>query len=128
MQTRFADLDQQMHINSIRIGEIFEDARLRFSKAAGFEFTTDSARLLVAALNHIYLAEAQYPHPLEIASAYVAVGRTSWTIGQAAFQDSRCVALCDVTIVNTDSNGPAALSEDVRTRLRAYALRDISEV
>jgi acyl-CoA thioester hydrolase len=123
MQTRVADVDWQKHVNSIRMAEIFEDARLRFTSSIGFHVQNSAARRLVVSLHHTYLAEVLYPQSLDVASAFVAVGRTSFTIGQAAFQGTRCVALCDIVIVNADGGGPSPLSEEARHLLGQHGLR-----
>ena len=122
VQMRFADIDLQMHINSIRMGEIFEEARFRFIASINFDVNLRIERRLVAALNHTYVAEALYPGDLQVANGIAKVGRTSWTIGQAAFQGGRCVALCDITIVSANAMGPVALTDKQRELLQKHAL------
>jgi acyl-CoA thioester hydrolase len=122
IQTRFADIDPQMHINSIRMAEIFEEARCRFTRSIGFAMALSIERRLVAALNHTYVSEALYPGDLEVANGVTKIGRTSWTIGQAAFQGSRCVALCDITIVGAGATGPVALADTHRELLQRHAV------
>ena len=121
IQTRFADTDLQMHINSIRMGEIFEEARFRFVPSIDFDVRLGIKRQLVAALNHAYIAEALYPDDLQVANGIAKVGRTSWTIGQAAFQGALCVALCDITIVGANAAGPVALDATQRELLQKHA-------
>ena len=123
MQTRFADIDLQMHINSIRMAEIFEEARFRFMSSVGLSVRLDLDRRLVAALNHTYFAEAQYPKDLHVGNAFIKLGRTSWTIGQAAFQSARCVALCDITIVGANAAGPVPISDVARALMRKHELK-----
>lgn len=117
LQTRFADIDMQVHINSIRMAEIFEEARFRFVRDIDFGDVPGLSRRLVAALNHTYLAEAHYPDDLDLGCGFAKIGRTSWTLAQAAFQKNRCVALCEITIVGANSSGPVPLPHDVRERL-----------
>jgi acyl-CoA thioester hydrolase len=124
IQTRFADIDLQMHINSIRIGEIFEEARFRFVGSIGFDVPLGVERRLVAALNHTYINEAIYPGDLHVANGIIKIGRTSWTIGQAAFQGGRCVALCDITIVRANATGPVALADAHRELLQKHAVKE----
>jgi acyl-CoA thioester hydrolase len=122
IQTRYADIDPQMHVNSIRMGEIFEEARCRFVRSIGFAIALGIERRLVAALNHTYLNEALYPGDLEVANGITKIGRTSWTIGQAAFQDGRCVALCDITIVGASATGPVPLADTHRQLLQKHGV------
>ena len=123
IQTRFADIDLQMHINSIRMGEIFEEARFRFVASIDFDVRLGIKRQLVAALHHTHIAEALYPGDLQVANGIAKIGHTSWTIGQAAFQGEQCVALCDITIVGADATGPVALTSTQRELLQKHALK-----
>jgi acyl-CoA thioester hydrolase len=123
LQTRFADIDMQVHINSIRMAEIFEEARFRFVRDIKFTHIPGIERRLVAALNHTYLEEAHYPGDLEMGCGFAKIGRTSWTLAQAAFQKHRCVALCEITIVGANASGPAPLPESIRQPLMHSMLR-----
>jgi acyl-CoA thioester hydrolase len=61
-----------------------------------------------------YLAEAEYPEPVEIACGVSRIGTSSYDIVQALFQRGRCVGLCDAVLVNTGLNG----AEPLPLRLR----------
>jgi hypothetical protein len=99
------------------MAEIFEEARVRFILAIGIDFKIGENRRLVVSLNHTYHAEALYPQPIEIGNSVMATGRTSWTLGQAAFPNATCVALCDITVVNASGSGPTPIG-DRRSRAR----------
>jgi acyl-CoA thioester hydrolase len=122
IQTRFADVDPQMHINSIRLAEIFEEARLRFVAAVGYEFRPGAGRMLATAINHVYLGEVRYPGSVDVANAFIDVDSNRWVIGQAAFQADRCVALCDITVTG-GRKGALPFADEAQGLLAKYGLR-----
>ncbi len=124
METRFADMDVNRHLNNVAFSRFFEETRIRFN---GNLFAGDAGgvrpRYLVAHVAIDYLGEGSYPEPVTMAYAIGAIGRTSFRSQKAMFQNDRCIALCDTVLVHRDDDGPAPLPEALRTRLEAFRLK-----
>jgi acyl-CoA thioester hydrolase len=122
VETRFQDLDPLGHINNVAMAAIFEQGRVRFNHSYLDDprrLRAEGVRWLIARVDINYVAEGHFPAPVTVASAIGRVGTSSWTILSAAFQESRAIATCDCTIVQTTRDGALALSEDFRGRLVA---------
>ena len=122
LQTRFSDVDPNQHINNVAMAAAFEDARVRFDIVAGLRAIYSNLRVMIVAANIDYLAEAYYPAPLSIHVGVLAIGRTSWTVGELAMQDDRPRAYCRATVVSTDGERPTAVPQDLRDWLSKSAI------
>lgn len=119
VETRFQDLDPLGHINNVAMAALFETGRVRFNRSMGTGLHTSGERWLIVALSINYLAEAHFPADVTIASGIGEIGRSSWTIVSAAFQEGLCVATSDSTLVLTTAAGPQPIGEGLRTALEA---------
>ena len=132
METRFADMDVNRHLNNVAFSRFFEETRIRFN---GTMFANANAnadananasprpRYLVAHVAIDYLGEGSYPEPVTMAYAVGSIGRTSFRSQKAMFQNDRCIALCDTVLVHRGDAGPAPLPDALRTRLEAFGLK-----
>jgi acyl-CoA thioester hydrolase len=120
-ETRFQDLDPLGHINNVAMAALFENGRVRFNRTL-VHHKRDDQRWLLAALAINYLEEAYFPAPVTIASGIGHVGTRSWTILSAAFQDGKCVATCDTTLVVTGPPAARLISDEFRAALNAQAV------
>lgn len=127
VQTRFSDMDSNQHINNVAIAAAFEDARVRFDLGHGARALFKNLRMMIVAAGIDYLAEAHYPQPLRIHVGVLAIGRTSWTLGQLALQDGRACAYCRATICATDGKAPTPLPDDLRECLTRGMILPIAE-
>ncbi len=126
VETRFQDLDVLGHINNVAMGALFEQGRVRFNRAFLLEHgrrANPGMRWLVARVDINYLAEGAFPEPVQIANGIGHIGTASWTILSAAFQYDRCIALCDTTLVYTNTGGPTPFPEPLRAILDAHLMR-----
>ncbi len=114
--TRFQDLDPLGHVNNVAMAAIFESGRVAFNRRFNWP-RGQGARVLIARVDLSYLAEAHFPAAVMVANGVGRVGRTSWTIFAAAFQEGACVALCDATLVVTGPEGARPLSDGFRWQL-----------
>ncbi len=123
LQTRFADMDVNRHLNNVAITRFFEEARIRFNWGL---FTGDARearpRYLVAHVAVDYLGEGSYPEPLLLGYAIGNIGRSSFRCQKGMFQSGRCIALCDTVLVHRGPDGPAPLPDALRARLEAFPL------
>jgi len=119
LQTRYGDMDAQAHLNNIAIARLFEEGRVRFNqflatKVADFW----SNRILLAHVRIDYLAEGQYPAPVELGQTITAIGASSFRVGAALFQQQQCIALCESVLVVRPPDGAATLPSALRDRLQ----------
>jgi len=122
--SRFRDLDTLGHINNVAIGSFYEEGRAELNRTA-FPAEVRRAhdmRMLIADVHIAYLAEAHYPGDIEVRAGVLKVGRTSYTIALALFQNGRCVGTCETILVNTDGEKPAEIPDEGRKALEALKL------
>jgi acyl-CoA thioester hydrolase len=119
--TRVSDMDGYGHLNAIRIGHFYEDARAVFYGVA-FE-GADRARTLVAQLTLRYLGEAFWPGAVEIGTGILKIGATSFVMGQGLFQAGKCLGLCETVLVSTRDGKSTPLSDDIRAALERMRVR-----
>ena len=76
---------------------------------------------MLGALNLDFLAEINWPGRVDIGTRLDAIGRSSLTVGQAVFQNGRCVAAGRTVIVqmNETTRRSRPLSAATVERLRA---------
>lgn len=124
MQTRFADMDVNRHLNNVAITRFFEEARIRFNwnLFAGAEMPV-RPRYLVAHVAVDFLGEGSYPEPLTLTYAVGHIGSSSFRSQKAMFQSGRCIALCDSVLVHRGPDGPSPLPAELRARLEAFPLK-----
>lgn len=124
MDTRFADMDVNRHLNNIAITRFFEETRIRFNWnliAGGAPMVRP--RYLVAHVAVDFLGEGAYPEPVTMTYAVGSIGNSSFRCQMGMFQFGNCIALCDSVLVHRGESGPAPLPPELRTRLEAFPLR-----
>lgn len=126
--SRYADLDPMGHINNVAIAGLFETGRILFHRVLRSHPSDLGLRWLVAATSLNYLAEMHFPEPVLIASGFLRVGNTSWTIASAAFQDGECCATCETVIVMQGPEGRCHITQEMRERMAPYFVRGMAEM
>lgn len=119
VETRFQDLDPLGHINNVALAALFENGRVRFNSGMDWQAQNEakSLRWLIARVDINYIAESHFPDPIVVASGVGPIGRSSWTILSAAFQNGQCIGLCDSTLVCTSPEGSQPISDAFRAEL-----------
>lgn len=120
IQTRVDDLDIQGHINNGSTVILLQEARARFNQVLDLPELTHSLRAMVAGLQVEFARELYYPEPVEISTSIVAVGRTSFVMGQVLRQGGQSAVYAETAIVMADENGPSPLPDKMRA---AYSAR-----
>ena len=115
---RYGDTDRQGHVNNAVFATFLETGRveLLYNDA----LADDGAAFVIARLELDFLAEVNWPGDVEIGTAVLDVGRSSFKLFQKVFQDGRAVAQAVTVIVqmNESTRKSQPLSERARKRLQ----------
>jgi len=119
--TRFGDLDSLGHINNVSFARLFEEARVRFNlrirEHTGVKQMHEQGRFVLVASDFAYLHEAHYPDPVTVGVGTLRIGKTSYALGCAMFQNGLCVAAHDATLVYSGEGASNPVPDPVRQRL-----------
>jgi acyl-CoA thioester hydrolase len=122
--TRFGDLDPYKHINNIAMLTAIEEARMRFDASNENPILMSDARIVVAATQLEYSAEAYYPAPLDVYIGVEKIGKSSWHLVQLAVQSGQPKTVCRTVLVNTDGSGAAMpIDQSVREQLQLAMIK-----
>lgn len=117
----YSDMDAFRHLNNGATGRYLEEGRadlnMQVFGATHMVDPPDGWQLLFAKVTIDYLRQAHYPGTLEVASAVGRIGRSSYVIAQAAFQDGHCIALAEAVLVKARRGLSEALSAAERVVL-----------
>lgn len=122
LETRFGDIDVLRHLNNVAIVALFQEARVRMYQELRAATPSWTGSLVVANLSIAYVAEGFYPEPVRAGCAILEVGRTSFKVAQALFQQQHCISTAEVVQIYRDDAGPAPVGEEMRANLLAMAL------
>ena len=119
-QTRFQDMDIHGHLNNVAFAALFESGRVLMNRRIRpFDDRPANERTMVAAVEINYLAEGNFPDPVEIATGIGRVGTSSWSIVQAMFQNGGAIATCDTVVVCRTDNQAKPLRAEMVAELTA---------
>ena len=123
IEPRFGDLDINMHVNNVAMAGILEDARVRFSRKTDYRRVMPDAATMVASLAIEYIGEANYPDPINVASALERIGRTSHQIVQVVTQNGKTLVFARTVLVLVGPDGPAPFPEGFARSVQPWMLR-----
>lgn len=125
LEMRYGDMDVWRHLNNVSAARFYEEGRIRFMddmRRREPDYAKQRLRLMVAHTAIDYLAEGQYPHPITVAVGIVSLGNTSYRVGQALFQQGKCIGLADVVLTHVSESGAAPLPAIMRETLGKYVI------
>jgi acyl-CoA thioester hydrolase len=124
LQTRNRDEDGLRHINNIAIAGYYDEARGRFSRKIFNEAGMgEYVRIVTAESSVSYLGEVFHPDMVEIGTGILRIGNASYDLGQAMFQNGKCVGVCTSTFVQATAEGSSPLSASLRAVLSSYLIQ-----
>ncbi len=90
---RFSDIDRQNHVNNLAISSYIENGRIEMRERSFPEFARDqSISWLVVHVETTYRASIGYPGRVEVGTAVLGIGNTSYVLGHGVFSGELCVA------------------------------------
>ncbi|MEW4460894.1 thioesterase family protein [Roseibium algicola] len=115
---RYGDTDRQGHVNNAVFATFLETGRveLLYNEA----LADQGAAFVIARLELDFLAEVNWPGEVEIGTAVLDVGRSSFKLFQKVFQNGKPVAQAVTVIVQMSESTRKSqpLSERARERLQ----------
>ena len=124
LSTRVSDMDGYGHLNAIRIGHYYEDARARFH--ADVFPRAERLRTVVAQLTIRYLGEGHWPGDAEVGTAILRIGNSSFEMGQALFVRGKCIGLCETVLVHSPEGKAVPLTPAYRRAAEGVLLREMA--
>jgi acyl-CoA thioester hydrolase len=125
IETQFTDMDVAAHLNNIAIARFYESARVRSNIAMfGRDFFRRGAPCLMvlAEANIRYLAEGNFPDPVQVGCGISRIGNSSFKMLQGLFQNGTCIGLCDCVMVLTADGKPTPIPAGVRAAMQAMLM------
>lgn len=125
IETRYRDLDSNLHINNGVMASLFEEGRVRFHRAAQFGPLSedDDGSAMVVSLAIEFLGESHFPDPLDIHLGIARIGTTSYELLQLARQQGNVVCFARVTLVSTRQGAPYAISPQRREAAQQWMFK-----
>ncbi len=99
---RFSDTDMIGHVNNVAFAALLESGRTAFAHEWLFPHMPQGVLVVMARVEIDYRRELHWPAAVEIGSRIVAIGRTSYVVGQGIFLGDACVVTGRTTLVMID--------------------------
>ncbi|MGI9411606.1 MAG: acyl-CoA thioesterase [Hyphomicrobiaceae bacterium] len=123
---RFGDIDRQNHVNNVVIISYFECARVELRERCFPEFARDqSIAWLIVHFEATFKAVAGYPGVVDVGSAILGIGNSSYVLGHGAFVANKPIATAKTTTVfgDRESGNKRTIPEELRNHLEALRPR-----
>ena len=122
---RYRDTDRQGHLNNAVFSTFLETGRVAFLVNREEALAPPGCGFVIARLELDFRAEMHWGGEVEICTVVLRVGRSSFLLGQAIFQDGGCTATAHTTLVMMDetTRRSAAMPETLRARLLQWSAK-----
>jgi acyl-CoA thioester hydrolase len=119
----YGDTDRQGHVNNAVFATFLETGRVEILHGRGDSLADPGAAFVIARLVLDFRAEVTWPGEVTIGTRVAAIGRSSVKLEQGIFQNGKCVATAETTIVQMDETTRSSrpLSQLARDRLAAFS-------
>ncbi len=121
---RFSDTDMIGHVNNVAFAALLESGRTAFAHYHLFPNMPEGYLAVMARVEIDYRRELHWPAMVDIGTRIVAVGNSSYTMGQGVFKDDKCVATGRTTLVMIDRSTRRSAPMPDGYRGLLVALRD----
>ncbi|HEY0832387.1 MAG TPA: thioesterase family protein [Azospirillum sp.] len=121
---RYCDTDRQGHVNNAVFSEMCEAGRVAFLFEPGAPSAPPGCAFVIARLELDFLGEMNWPGTVDVGTAVLSVGRSSFRLGQGIFSNGACAGTAETVIVLMDeeTRRSAPLPDDLRARLESLRL------
>lgn len=118
---RYGDTDRQGHVNNAVFSTFLESGRVNLLLDADAPLVGPGTALVIARLVLDFKAEINWPGEVEVATRVSRVGRSSFALEQAVFQNGVCAATAEnvIVLMNEATRKSQPLSEAAATWLTA---------
>lgn len=118
---RFSDTDMIGHVNNVAFAALLESGRTAFSHAHLFPHMPAGLLVVMARIEIDYRRELHWPATVDVGSRLLAIGRTSFVIGQGIFSGDVCITTGRTTLVMIDRRArtPCPLPDSYRAVLES---------
>lgn len=99
---RYRDTDRQGHVNNAIFATMLEAGRVALIYDPARPLASDGCAFVIARLEVDFRAELNWPGEVVVGSAVARVGRSSFELMQALFQDDVCAATARSVIVQME--------------------------
>jgi acyl-CoA thioester hydrolase len=125
IETRYRDLDSNLHINNGVFASLLEEGRVRYHRVSQFGSVSADPELtaMVASVSIEYLGQSHFPEPLEMHVGASRIGRTSYDLSQLVTQSGKVVAFARVTLVCMKGGEPYAIPDSHKEMAEPWMLR-----
>ena len=118
---RYCDTDRQGHVNNAVFSELCEAGRVAFLYDPDSPAAPPGCAFVLARLELDFLGELNWPGMVDVGTAVLSVGRSSFRLGQGLFSGGSCIATAETIIVLMDeaTRRSTPLPDALRARLEA---------
>lgn len=113
---RFVDIDTQRHVNNSGAVVYLQEGRIAFDTELEMPHGPGEGTVVVS-LAVEYADEMLWPGAVEVDSAVVDIGRTSFTVAQRIRQGGKSCIYALVSLVRVGPEGTQPLTEEMRGKL-----------
>lgn len=99
---RYSDTDRQGHVNNTVFVTMLEFGRVELFYDPAAPMAPPGTSFVIVRLELDYRREMHWPGEIEIGTRILSVGRSSFRMAQALFQDGQCTATSESVIVLMD--------------------------
>jgi acyl-CoA thioester hydrolase len=117
---RFGDIDRQNHVNNLAICSYIECSRVEMREVNFPDIARDPANAwLVVHFEVSFKASTGYPGSVDVGTAVLRIGNSSYVLGHGVFSGSTCLATARTTTVFGDrqSGGKRSIPDNLRHHL-----------
>lgn len=117
---RFGDIDRQNHVNNLAICAYIECSRVEMREVNFPAIASDPANgWLVVHFEVSFKASTGYPGSVDVGTAVLNIGNTSYVLGHGVFAGDICLATARTTTVFGDriNGGKSPIPDNLRAEL-----------
>ena len=115
---RYGDTDRQGHVNNAVFATFCESGRVSFLYDETLDLHGPDANFVIVRLELDFRAELFYPGTVDIGTRVLAIGNSSFRLGQGVFKGELCAATAECIMVLVDDRTRRAMK--LTPQLRAF--------